>query len=354
MAPLDYNKWKSVEFSDDDEDDAPRRPRVTRLEGGSRITLGADQEVVAPPASASSGDPMKQPGPSASAAESALAKPGAADSRTRPAGFDYYSKWDKLVVDDSDEEGDGMDEEEREEDPLDASEQQRLQEVLKETRGPVPDDPPPPPTADRATRHATLVARASRNGARREGYLWRQGPEEVEISVIVPPGTRAKQVAVRVVEGEEIGQKQLLRVELRGGRFLERELAYPVQGTGGKDDELAWELVDFEDEEGARLLRVGLTKVGAAGVVVWWGRAFAGEEEADTQAFPDRKRGAAAGAQQDVWAQAQAMFKQSVKEREARGKTIIDVGDEAPDELDQHPPLPEEFRPPDHKAQMIA
>ena len=51
MAPINYDKWnKAVDADgdDDDEDDRPPgRPRVTRLEGGSKITIGAREPAAA-------------------------------------------------------------------------------------------------------------------------------------------------------------------------------------------------------------------------------------------------------------------------------------------------------------------
>ncbi len=181
---------------------------------------------------------------------------------------------------------------------------------------------------------ATRAAEFSRNGGAVEGrYLWSQSEAEVTVSALVPPGTRARDVSVRLVppahtDGAPHGPAEppVLRVALAGEAepLLHAALAHAVDtgiNTGDADGECDWELTDFDaDAEGApprRAVRVTLRKASPGGAVVhWWSRALAGGPAIDTSAIADRGRTAArTAAARDAWAEAEALFKSRAAQR---------------------------------------
>ena len=92
MPTTDYSKWQGMQFDDDDDDDnRPRRPRVTKLDGPTRITMGDDLS-------------FQQPATASAAPVPHTTLVASAKAPSKRDGLDY-SKWDKFVVDDSDDEG---------------------------------------------------------------------------------------------------------------------------------------------------------------------------------------------------------------------------------------------------------
>ena len=347
MSVLNYSKWDNLGDDDDDDDDGPRKPRVTRLDGPSTITIGATRP---PPASTSAAAP-----PPALPAPKKNAPPPPRSSLEAS-----YSKWDQLDgSDDDDDDSDSLDagrDEADFEDPLDDEEQMRLREVLNSSSAaasssgqdgkslaaatpiasasPTTSGPSAPPGSV-ASAFDQLRAKLSRNGAERERHLWRQTESEVEVSVLLPPGTRARDLRPELRPADLLGgTRQAVVVHLRGGAappgvvaqplFCET-LAYPVSQPETAE-ELAWEVSDYEPSGGRRALRLTLQKENPHGVILWWERAIEGEAACDTTAFPDRRRAGAAQQQQDVWSEAQQMFRDKVAAYPP--PQMIDVGDD--------------------------
>ena len=309
---MDYSKWDKLEL--DEDDDVRGAPRVTRLEGPQRITIGG------PGGLSVGGAPAKQ--------SSAAVK--------RPGGALDYSKWDSLEVDDDDDEdGDYDDDDGAEEAGLAKLERhvQQQQSRHAEPAVPAPQAPEtgavPAPAVAASQSHESTLAKLTRNGAQREGYLWTQTESEVVLSVLLPAGTRARNVSLEVRRPQSLATEECARVvvALRGAPapLLDAELAFAVelpQATEEEEaEELDWEVVDFEPA-GRRLLRLTLRKQVPHGVVLWWTRALKGEEPPlDSQAFPDRRRALKPG-QEDVWAEAQRMFQQRIAEREEAQQVV--------------------------------
>ena len=318
---MNYSKWDSLEC---DDDDAPRGPpRVTRLEGPASITIGGTGA-----ATVAKQPPTKQ---------APAGKRGALD----------YSKWDALEIDSDDVSNDEDEDEDDEEDPHARA---YMASRARPSQPPAPPAPPPPSGAEKGAKtgavqgaekgavsapppagQESLLAKLTRNGARREAYVWRQTETEVELSVLVPAGTKARQLLVEVRRPQSLATDERARVvvALRGSAspLLEAELAYPVEfpskegggeeGEGEGEPEVDWEVTDCDfDPDGRRLLRLTLLKQVPHGVVLWWTRAMQCEEPADAQAFPDRRRALKPG-QQDVWAEAQRMFQDKLAEKMA-------------------------------------
>lgn len=321
MPVTDYSKWASMDYGDDDDDDdRPRKPRVTKLEGPSKITLGAPEPSPATALAA------VKPGTNASA-KAASALPTKAKSPPAPKrpGLDYskWDRWDHLdgVSDlSSEEEVDEADHE----DALDEDEQRKLREVMTEAAPP----PPPPPALgasstvsdDPATRLALRQKLLSRNGAVREAYLWRQTADEVDLGIFVPAGTRGKEMRPELIlAAPDTDSRERLVIHRAGGGtpFFDAELAYPVeqQGQETQDEELQWEVTDWEPDGGRRLVQISLRKKSPQGVIIWWERAFPGEEAIDTAAIPDRKWADKIPANRQKWDEANRLFRETVAKR---------------------------------------
>jgi hypothetical protein len=350
MPPIDYNKWAAASFgSDDDDDDEPRKPRVTRLEGPSTITLGAPETVAPAAPQIVSAVPRQQP-------------PQAKPKARAGVGFDY-SKWDALQVSDDDDDNDdehrSSDGDGRDDDPLDAEELRRARELLSSQQqqsdggGSSQSATLSPATDPQAAAAATAVAsfealraKLTRNGAERAGHLWRQTEAEVEVCVLLPRATRARDVRPELVAADPLSSQQQTLVVHRSRALAGASasataaaepppvflaaLAYPVLQPASAE-ELAWEVTDYEPASagGRRVLRVTLQKEMPQGIIVWWERAIDGEPATDTTVFPDRKRAAAVQKQQDVWNEAQRMFREKVAQRK---KIVVDAGDGCMDE----------------------
>ena len=225
---MDYSKWDSMQCDDDDDDEKPRGPpRVTRLEGPARVTIGGTGA-----AAVSNPTPTLQP----PARQAPAGKKGATD----------YSKWDSLGVSD-DGDSDEDEDEDDEEDPYARAYMASRGRPpppgegepahAKPSQAPAPAIAPPPGPGTGAAvsgaaapqSHESLLAQLTRNGARREAYLWRQTETEVELSVLVPAGTRAKQMLVEVRRPQSLATDERARVvvALRGSAapLLDGELA---------------------------------------------------------------------------------------------------------------------------------
>ena len=218
---MDYSKWDSL-HCDDDDDEKPRGPpRVTRLEGPARVTIGgtgaAAVTTLQPPAK-----------------QAPAAKKGATD----------YSKWDSLGVSDDGDSDEDEDEDDEEDPHARAYMASRAKPPpgymvkpgqgepahAKPSQAPAPAMAPPPGPGTGAAvsasaappSHESLLAQLTRNGARREAYLWRQTETEVELSVLVPPGTRAKQMLVEVRRPQSLATDERARVvvALRGSAAM--------------------------------------------------------------------------------------------------------------------------------------
>mgnify|MGYP001984073288 FL=1 len=109
-----YAKWDSLEVEDDD-DDEPRRPRVTKLEGPSRLTIGdgSCSATALPEPQDLSAVRHNYLGAAAAATKPAAARtPAAATKAAAPKRVDRldYARWDKLEIDDNDDDDDDNEE----------------------------------------------------------------------------------------------------------------------------------------------------------------------------------------------------------------------------------------------------
>lgn len=358
---VDYSKWDNLDLGDSDDEAPPERlkgqPRVTRLDPGTRVTMGPDGiTAVAPP----------QPGaeaPALSAKRAALADVAKSASEVPPAkkpgGVLDYSKWDKLEVSDSD---DG--EEEEEDEGLERwAETQSAAAAAAGKRWPGMDEHPPPQSATAAAPAAPPAAAPApepadgsvqpsklvRNGGRTQRYMWSQEKQEVSVSVLAPAGTSAKAVVVVLSE-------QQLKVGLAGGAkqttaapkgaaectwLISGQLYHPVEAPEDPTD-IDWEIRDLSPEEHAaqlladtdaetndgqakdgysaseaaqrpRVIVVSFKKKVPHGVVLWWKGLLKGDATIDVTKIAGR--GAVNKDTASAWAQAHAQFQENVANR---------------------------------------
>eukprot|EP00965_Chrysotila_dentata_P033096 1102177-Pleurochrysis_carterae.AAC.1 len=148
--------------------------------------------------------------------------------------------------------------------------------------------------------YAKLVSKLTRNGSDCGSHLWKQTEKDVEISVRLPAGTRAKDLTVQVTPASTEGRQRLLvtrtsqptgESQRQKATLFDKAMAYPVEQTSvmllsvfpfddlaqyrslpasQPDDavDLSWEVTDLEPRGGCRALRVALTKEVVHGVVV--------------------------------------------------------------------------------------
>ena len=164
--------------------------------------------------------------------------------------------------------------------------------------------------------------------------------------MLVPARTRAREVRPELIAADPIaGTRQRLVLHRKASTpaaaaasgaamlaWFDGALAYPVAWADvavEEEEDLVWELSDYEPAGGRRVVRVTLSKEMPHGVVVWWERAIVGEDTLDTTALPDRKRVAQAEAQQAVWHEAQRLFKEKVAARGA--PHVVEMEDEEDD-----------------------
>ena len=234
---MDYSKWDSLRCDDDDDEKPRGPPRVTRLEGPARVTIGgtgaATVSTLLPPAK-----------------QAAAAKKGATD----------YSKWDSLGVSDDGDSDEDDDDDDDEEDPHARAYMasrakpppgyvvkpgQGEPAQAKPSQAPAPALAPPSATGTGATvsanaapqSHESLSAQLTRNGARCEAYLWRQTETEVELSVLVPPGTRSKQMLVEVRRPQSLATDERARVvvALRGSATMSKPRWFRLRPAGAPE-----------------------------------------------------------------------------------------------------------------------
>eukprot|EP00658_Telonema_sp_P-2_P063483 TRINITY_DN5221_c0_g1_i2.p1 TRINITY_DN5221_c0_g1~~TRINITY_DN5221_c0_g1_i2.p1 ORF type:complete len:263 (+),score=38.03 TRINITY_DN5221_c0_g1_i2:198-986(+) len=106
----------------------------------------------------------------------------------------------------------------------------------------------------------------SRDGGTENGFWWCQDQSSCTVSLVVLPGTRPADIKVevrsRVSRQEGTGRKvslKSLKVAAKGHQLLEGDLAYVIVAPE-ENEELDWELKDFDRESGERVLRVTLEK----------------------------------------------------------------------------------------------
>jgi hypothetical protein len=228
---VDYSKWDSLEVSDDE--DEPARPRVTRLDAGTRITVGADGAVHA-----------EVPPPSTT-----TAAPAPAQQPHRPDYSTNYSKWDSLEISDEEDgdDGEGAGGEWDEEAGAQGEESQAAQYLATHRRA------AGQPASESARRSDSGSPVPGGEGGERaeDRYLWSQEQDEVVVAVAVPADTRAAAVRVDVSE-------RTLRVGLAQGAasttwLVDGELVHRVVVTGDPTD-VDWEVRDLSPSQQAELL----------------------------------------------------------------------------------------------------
>ena len=356
---VNYDKWDRLEVSDDEEDTASRRATVTRLDAPSRVTFGGGVGKNAIEVASSSAD-VVTPG----AATAAATKRAPASSFH---GTDY-ARFDAIARDVSDDE-----EEAREYYEDEAWEKARGKKppsssFARDHRDDDDDDDdthhPPPVSGSRRTTADETARQASVRETRTEAFsenggvessapgadaaattfvferkktvlnvalMWSQTKEEVTLSVVVPPGTRASDVAVRCTSD----RVEVAVTAKREGKtaplcFLSDAWTHPIDPEPNDDDDARvfgdWEVCDW-DPDGSRVVRVTARKKTIGNSLVhWWNRGVKGGAPIDVAAIAARrdnkKNVERAEEARRVWDEATEAFKKKIKDRE---KITIDV-----------------------------
>ena len=263
-----------------------------------------------------------------------------------------YSRFDKIVVDDSTDEeceddymGDDGHPDEQQQQQQQASAQQPAQET-QQPQGPsvtrldgrttitigkdgisygTPQGAAPATTgAAPAAPKATIVlpkaaqkgTEYTRNGSSVDGqYLWRQTKDSVTVYFVVPAETKGKDVGVTLKDTRLLVKVKGSTLAACGdGEMSHASLADAGNALGDEVDEedVDWELLHHEDT-GARLVRVTFRKANPPGTVAWWTKIYGAEAAVDVSSFIDRSTTKAAESQR-VWEEAHRMFREKVQQ----------------------------------------
>ena len=317
---VDYSKFDHIGSSDEDEDGSTRRrgaPNVVKLEGAHRITFGGGRDAVATPTEAS----MNLASAPSSAPSCTVSPVDAADEEVMISEREFA----------------------------------RTLEAERATAAALE-----PPTASidggsapTARDWSAVTRRLMRNGGcAREGggenterYFWCQDAKEVTLSVVAPPGTRARDVRVRVTatDVEVVVTSSDSGSNASPSAFREawtheidpepRDDADDADaGAGAAPTFGDWEITDFEGTgaDARRVVRVTVRKKGADMLAHWWRSGVKGGPEVDPATFVDRSASKATEARR-AWEQAQEMFRERVKNRQLIEVDAHDVARDAGD-----------------------
>ena len=181
------------------------------------------------------------------------------------------------------------------------------------------------------------VSEKKNNGASGVALMWSQTKEEVTLSVVVPPGTRASDVAVRctsdrvevAVTAKREGKtdENTAAAAAAAACFLSDAWTHPIDPEPNDDDDDVfgnvfgdWEVCDW-DPDGSRVVRVTARKKTIGNSLVhWWNRGVKSGVPIDVAAIAARrdnkKNVARAEEARRVWDEATEAFKKKVKDRE--------------------------------------
>jgi hypothetical protein len=358
---VNYDKWDKLEISDDEEDTASRRATVTRLDAPSRVTFGGGlgKNVIevssAGRGAANETADVVTPGAAAAAATKG-APPGPSSSSH---GTDY-ARFDAIARDLSDDDDDEK-REYYEDEAWEAVHGNKTRGAsAAETKSPHAREKraSPPVSSTALIRDARTKAFSSNGGVEFSApgadasvgvdvsktssqtanaadfdaikTMWSQTKEEVTLSVVVPPGTRASDVAVRCASDRvEVALKN--RETGNYLRFLSDEWTHPIDPEPNDDDDDDddakndarvfgdWEVCDWDPIGGSRVVRVTARKKRFGGSLKhWWRCGTKNGTPIDVKDIASRSKAAAETAERTrrVWEEATEAFKKKVRERE--------------------------------------
>eukprot|EP00300_Choanocystis_sp_HF-7_P015994 c19257_g1_i1.p1 GENE.c19257_g1_i1~~c19257_g1_i1.p1 ORF type:complete len:285 (+),score=65.50 c19257_g1_i1:41-895(+) len=271
------------------------KPQVHRLEKPSSVTISPSGFTVNSEDGAVLASSQPQPKKQKLLAEKKQPKPN-------PKGIDY-SKWDNIDVSDDEEVDVGYEDEYADDD--------YYGDVSMPVR---PASNPEPAQADQPVYETKEVATLSTAGGHEDSHWWSQTANDVTVSIVLPLDTRAKELRF-----DELSEKRLRFCFGKDGVF-DRAWAYPIEKPQDEDGEfLDWEVKTVRNAQGDnhRIFHATFRKKSVAGVVVWWKRAFQGDQEIDVTKIESRaKRINQLDTNSTAWAKAHDMFREKAKEHE--------------------------------------
>ena len=356
---VNYDKWDKLEISDDEEDTASRRATVTRLEAPSRVTFGGGLGKNVIEVSSAGGGAANETAdvvtPGAAAAAATKREPPGKSSSSH--GTDY-ARFDAIARDLSDDDDDEK-REYYEDEAWEAVHGEKTRGAIvaddvaaaaaAETKSPHKSrhHASPSVSSAAAVRDARTKAFSSNGGVETRApgadaspetagaadaipirLMWSQTKEEVTLSVVVPPGTRASDVTVRCASDRV---EVVVKNRETTTRFLSDEWTHPIDPEPNDDDDDDdddddaarvfgdWEVCDWDPIGGARVVRVTARKKRFGGSLAhWWRVGTKLGTPIDVSAIASRAAGAAETAERTrrAWEEATEAFKKKVRERE--------------------------------------
>ncbi len=358
---VNYDKWDKLEISDDEEDTASRRATVTRLDAPSRVTFGGGLgKNVIEVSSAGRGAANETADVVTPGAAAAAATKGAPPGKSSSSHGTDYARFDAIARDLSDDDDDEK-REYYEDEAWEAVHGNKTRGASAEPKTAAAETKSekrasPPVSSTAAVRDARTKAFSSNGGVEFSApgadasvgvdvlktssetantadaikTMWSQTKEEVTLSVVVPPGTRASDVAVRCASDRvEVALKN--RETGNYLRFLSDEWTHPIDPEPNDDDDDDddgkndarvfgdWEVCDWDPIGRFRVVRVTARKKRFGGSLKhWWRCGTKNGTPIDVKDIASRSKAAAETAERTrrVWDEATEAFKKKVRERE--------------------------------------
>jgi len=355
---VDYSKWDKLDYGDDDDDsdgdgdgnrDAmncfegkknvphfPQQPQVTKLNQPTRVTIGSGESVDFNVPSSTTLSRDAENHHHFSKEEKMMSESEFREMQWIEQGKQFERDQPGTIVFREPPSKEEKETEKHETSSLFSEEEKEERRRVAIAR-----------RKEKFTRNGIFVWKKSSRGTEENqnsagdlDYMWSQTSSDVTLSVLVPLGTKAKDVCVDVTETS-------VKIALRKEAIFDREWEHPIgeeveeydeeeeynAGGGLKFNESdksftpiprrptygSWEVTDYDENN--RVIRVNAQKKCVELMRHWWQKCLKDEEDhGEMLKLPDRSASAKSYDSKKVWDEAHADFKAQVKNRE-----LIDV-----------------------------